>query len=135
MEDRDLLDALRGAAEPDRPLSTAAYERHRAGAGGPSVAWIIRRFGTWRAACAAAGLPTNEPSARRATWSEEELVAHVASYLAALAPGASGSFADYAAWAKAHPSAPSGATVRARLPWAEAKRRATGDRAGRPAAD
>ncbi|MEQ6903654.1 hypothetical protein [Nocardioides sp. YIM 152588] len=126
MEDRDLLDALRAAATPDGPLSTAAYERHREAAGGPSVAWIIRRFGTWRSACAAAGLPTNAASARRATWSEDDLVAHVAAYLADLAPRASGSFAGYAAWAKEHPGAPSGATVRARLPWAEAKRRAEG---------
>lgn len=125
LSDDDLLAALRAAAADGRPLSTGAYERHREGAGGPSVAWIVRRFGSWRAACAAAGLPTHARSARTATWSEDELVDQVASFLAAAeADGTPTSFAGYAAWAGRTDGAPSGATVRARLPWAEAKRRA-----------
>lgn len=123
--DDDLLAALRAAAGGDA-LSTAAYERHRSTAGGPSVAWIIRRFGSWRAACAAAGLPTHARSARAATWSDEQLIGYVAAYLADLEPGARSSFAGYSAWAATQDGAPSGATVRARIPWAEARRHAEG---------
>ncbi|WP_141012725.1 homing endonuclease associated repeat-containing protein [Nocardioides sambongensis] len=127
--DDDLLAALRDAAGGSA-LSTAAYERHRETAGGPSVAWIIRRFGSWRAACTAAGLPTHARSARAATWTDEQLVAHVAAYLADLEPGVRGSFAGYSAWATAQQGAPSGATVRARMPWADARRRAAGEPSG-----
>lgn len=125
--DDDILAALRAAAGEGQPLSTAAYDRHRGTAGGPSVTWIVRCFGSWRAACTAAGLPTHARSARTATWSDEELLAAVAGFLeASEADGGPSSFAAYAAWAAKTEGAPSGATVRARMSWAQAKRCAAG---------
>lgn len=122
--DDQLLDGLRAAAaELGDPLTNGAYDtwqRVRDTAASPAL--LIRRFGSWRAACAAAGLRANTTRSTSRRWSEEDLVAAVADYLAA--PGASGTFADYAAWAKTQDGAPSGATLRQRGSWADLKRRA-----------
>lgn len=124
--DRQLLDALRAAAaELGEPLTNSAYDawqRRRADAASPAL--LVRRFGSWRAACEGAGLTANATRSTTRRWSEDDLVAAVATYLAA--DGATGSFADYTAWARSHEDAPSGATLRQRGTWADLKRRASG---------
>jgi hypothetical protein len=124
--DAQLLDRLRAAAaELGEPLTNGdydAWQRERDDAGSPAL--LIRRFGSWRGACEAAGLSANATRSTSRRWSEEDLVAAVATYLAA--PGATGSFADYSAWAKVQEGVPSGATLRQRGTWADLKRRATG---------
>jgi hypothetical protein len=119
-----LLAALRAAAaELGEPLTNGGYDtwqRGREEAASPAL--LIRRFGSWRAACEAAGLSANSTRSTTRRWSEEDLVAVVAAYLRA--EGSTGSFADYSAWARTQDGAPSGATLRQRGSWAELKRRA-----------
>lgn len=122
--DEQLLDGLRAAAaELGEPLTAGGYDAWQRGrdiAGSPAL--LIRRFGSWRNACAAAGLQANATRSTSRRWSEEDVVAVVARYLRS--PGATGSFADYSAWAHGQEDVPSGATLRQRAPWAELKRRA-----------
>lgn len=129
--DRQLLDGLRSAAaELGEPLSNSAYDawqRGRDGAASPAL--LVRRFGSWRAACAAAGLSANATRSTSRRWTDDDLVDIVAAYLRS--DGATGSFADYSAWARARDDAPSGATLRVRATWADLKRRATEPRDGR----
>ena len=124
----EMLDALRAAAAevaggPDgKPLTKTAYDAYQRDHGGPSGIWLIRHFGTWRAAVLAAGLPANARMGRRAQYSDGDLAASVASYLAT--PGATGSYAGYEEWA-AGCGAPSGPTLRARFgTWNAARERA-----------
>ena len=122
--DAQLTDALRAAAaELGEPLTNGGYDgwqRGRDDAASPAL--LIRRFGSWRAACEAAGLSANSTRSTTRRWSEEDLVAVVAAYLRA--EGSTGSFANYSAWARTQDGAPSGATLRQRGSWAELKRRA-----------
>ena len=122
--DSELLDGLREAATTQgEPLTVAAYDSFRAAR--PELAsgiWVIRHFGSWVTACQRAGVRTNTTRSTSSKWTDEELVGFVAAYLAA---SPSGSYAGYQAWAQETPGAPSGPTLRSRLPWVEAKRRAT----------
>lgn len=122
--DDQLIAGLReAAAELGEPLTSGGYDawqrRHDDAA---SPALLIRRFGSWRRACIEAGLQTNTTRSTSRRWSDADVVAIVARYLAS--PGASGSFADYSEWAKDQDDAPSGATLRQRGSWAEIKRQA-----------
>lgn len=122
--DDQLLAGLREAAgELGEPLTSGGYDtwqrRHDEAA---SPALLIRRFGSWRHACIEAGLQTNTTRSTSRRWSDTDVVAIVARYLAS--PGSTGSFADYSAWAKDHDDAPSGATLRQRASWADIKQRA-----------
>lgn len=113
--DAQLLDALRAAAaELGEPLVASSYDTWQRGREGASAALVIRRFGSWVNACTAAGLAVNKTRSTTRRWTDPELVAVVARYLAA--PGSPGSFAGYAAWAREQESAPSGATLRQRFP-------------------
>jgi hypothetical protein len=122
--DRDLVAALAAAAvELGEPLTVGAYDawqRGRDGAASPAL--VIRRFGSWTQACARAGVATNTTRSTSRRWTDDEVVGVVASYLGS--PGSTGTFADYTAWARTQEGAPSGATLRQRLPWAEVKARA-----------
>lgn len=122
--DVQLLDGLRSAAaELGVPLTNGDYDtwqRGRETAASPAL--LIRRFGSWRAACAAAGLSANATRSTTRRWSHDDLVAAVAAYLEV--EGASGSFAGYSAWARMQEDAPSGATLRQRGRWADLKRQA-----------
>ncbi len=126
----EMLAALRSAAAEvaggangaSKPLTKAAYDGYQREHGGPSGIWLIRHFGTWRAAVLAAGLPANARMGRSAQYSDDDLAAAVASYLAS--PGATGSYAGYEAWA-ATCGGPSGPTLRARFgTWNAARERA-----------
>ncbi|GAB3856759.1 hypothetical protein GCM10028801_14260 [Nocardioides maradonensis] len=122
--DDQLIAGLRAAAaDLGEPLTAGAYDAWQRGhADAASPALLIRRLGTWRAACAAAGLSANSTRSTSRRWTDDQVVAIVARYLAS--PGATGSFADYSAWAKDDPDAPSGATLRQRGSWADIKERA-----------
>ncbi|WGL50703.1 hypothetical protein P5P86_12090 [Nocardioides sp. BP30] len=122
--DGQLIDGLRAAAaELGEPLTNGAYDAWQRGRDiAASPALLIRRFGSWRAACEAAGLRANATRSTSRRWSEEDLVAVVATYLST--EGATGSFADYSAWARTREDTPSGATLRQRGSWAELKRQA-----------
>lgn len=113
------------AAALGEPLTAAAYDawqRSRDDAASPAL--LIRRFGSWRQACARAGVGTNATRSTSRRWSEEDVVRFVADYLAA--PGSTGSYAGYAAWAQEAEGAPSGSVIRQRFAWAEVKKRAQG---------
>jgi len=130
--DSQLLARLRAAAaELGEPLTAAAYDRWQRSHEGASPALLIRRFGSWNEACAKAGVATNKTRSTSRRWSDEQVVEIVASYLRA--PGSTGSFADYSAWAREQPGAPSGATLRQRYPsWTEVKQRAQAAPGGTP---
>lgn len=110
------------AAELGQPLTSGAYDVWQRGHDAASLALVVRRLGSWNQACARAGLTANKTRSTTRRWSDDDVVAAVATYLRA--PGSTGSFADYSEWAKTQDGAPSGATLRQRFPWAEAKQRA-----------
>ena len=110
------------AAELGEPLTAGAYDGWQRGHDAASPALLIRRFGSWIEACNRAGVATNKTRSTSRRWSDDEIVGIVAAYLRA--PGSTGSFADYSAWARTQDGVPSGATLRQRLPWAELKERA-----------
>lgn len=122
-DDRLVTDLTAAAAELGEPLTAAAYDAWQRGREAASPALLIRRFGSWNAACARAGVATNKTRSTSRRWSEEEVIRVVADYLAS--PGSTGSFAGYAAWARERDGVPSGATLRQRFPkWNELKERA-----------
>lgn len=120
----ELLDGLRRAArEVGEPLTVAGYDAYRAAH--PELAsgiWVIRALGTWVTACERAGVRANATRSTSRRWTEEQVVGHVADYLAE--PGSTGSFSGYAAWAKGVDGAPSGAAVRNYFSWSQVCERA-----------
>jgi hypothetical protein len=120
-EDAILGGLRQAAAELGEPLSSDKYDAYCVEHGLVSSVRIIQRFGTWNAACAAAGLETRrgrENYARR--WTEDEMAGYVADYLEL--PDSTGSYSGYADWAKSVDGAPSGQSVRnAFRGWANAK--------------
>lgn len=109
--DDDVVRALlRAAGMAGTPLTVAGYDRVARDLSGPSSARIVQRFGSWNAACSAAGLPTNPGrGAPGRRWPREVVVSAVADYLAT--DGARGSYADYGRWAQ-ETGGPSPQTVR-----------------------
>jgi len=121
--DQQLVTDLAAAAgELGEPLTVGAYDTWQRARDAASPALVIRRFGSWNQACASAGVATNTTRSTSRRWSDDEVVAIVAAYLGT--PGSTGTFADFAAWAKTQDGVPSGATLRRRFPWAEVKERA-----------
>lgn len=121
--DHQLIAAIAEAAsELGEPLTSGAYDAWQRSRDAASLALVIRRLGSWNQACARAGVATNKTRSTSRRWSDDEVVGIVAAYLRS--PGSTGSFADYSEWAKGQDGVPSGATLRQRFPWAEAKRRA-----------
>ncbi|MEZ0577268.1 homing endonuclease associated repeat-containing protein [Nocardioides sp. MH1] len=122
--DRQLAAAVAAAsAELGEPLTVGAYDawqRGRDDAASPAL--LVRRFGSWKQACAAAGVATNATRSTSRRWSDDDVARIVARYLRS--PGSTGSFADYSAWARDQADVPSGATLRQRHPWAQIKDRA-----------
>lgn len=126
--DEQLLDALRAASLFEFPLTRLKYDNLlRVGqVDGPSGVRVMQRFGTWSAACDAAGV---ESGAARAApyetrWTDDELLKFVSDYLRA--PNYGGTFAGYDAWRKESGTDAAGSgTIRNRLgTWSEVKRRA-----------
>ena len=122
-DDRILAALAEAAAELGEPLTAGAYDAWQRPRAAPSPALVVRRFGSWNAACARAGVATNTTRSTSRRWSDDDLVAIVAAYLRA--PGSTGSFSDYAAWARGRDGVPSGATLRQRSSWPDLKTRAS----------
>ncbi len=110
------------AAELGEPLTSTSYDAWQRGRDAASLALVVRRLKSWNEACTLAGVATNKTRSTSRRWSDDEVIGIVGTYLAA--PGSTGSFADYSDWAKTQDGAPSGATLRQRFPWADAKQRA-----------
>jgi hypothetical protein len=121
--DQQLIAAIAAAAaELGEPLTSGAYDAWQRGREAASLALVIRRLGSWNQACARAGVASNKTRSTTRRWSDDDVVAIVAAYLRS--PGSTGTFADYSEWARGQDGVPSGATLRQRFPWAEAKQRA-----------
>ena len=126
--DDDILAALLEASVYEFPLTTTAYsELLQVGQiEGPSVPRIGQRFGTWSAACAAAGVVAGDPWNRdyESRWSDDDLLQIAQAYL--LDPGAPSSAHRFDEWKREHaPDGPSAQTLRNRFgSWTEVKRRA-----------
>lgn len=122
--DDSLAAGLRAAAaEVGEPLAVGAYDTWRAARPVASSTLVIRRFGSWNAACAAAGVATNKTRSTSRRWNHDDVLAVVGRYLAeAREAGESGSYAGYVTWARQQAgSVPSGPTLRQRGAWAELK--------------
>lgn len=125
--DEQVLDDLRTAAAawPDGRLSSRRYDRTKPD-DAVSPARVLQRFGSWRAACEAAGVEPGGSgrSTYARTFSEEDCWAAVRAYLAD--PDAKGSYADFTRWTMTH-AAPSAQTVRNTLgSWNDVKAKALG---------
>ena len=120
--DDQILRAIRAAASRcGEPLSHTRYDSVSRDVAGPSSARIIQRFGSWRRACAAAGVASGVPAREYAhRWDQASVTSAVAAYL--VSEGCPGTYAGYEAWARAGTDRPSGATVRNVLGgWSAAK--------------
>jgi Homing endonuclease associated repeat len=113
----EVLDALRGAAVDGRAPSQRWWSGF---CDGPSASVVVNRFGSWNAACAAAGLRTTLPTvARRA--SRMDMLAAVTNYLSDGGAGVRG----YTVWARLR-GAPSAGSLRKEFgSWSAAKAAAT----------
>jgi Homing endonuclease associated repeat len=120
--DDEILQAIRAAANRcGEPLSHGRYDSVSRDVAGPSSARVIQRFGSWRQACAAAGVTAGVPARDYTTrWDRASVTSAVAAYLAS--EGCPGTYAGYQEWARASTDRPSGATVRNVLGgWSAAK--------------
>ncbi len=126
--DEDICEALRQASAYEFPLTTSAYsELLQVGQiNGPSVPRIGQRFGSWTAACAAAGVVAGDPWNREyeSRWSDEDLLQIARAYI--LDPNAPSSAHRFDEWKREYaPDGPSAQTLRNRFgSWTEVKRRA-----------
>lgn len=109
--DREIARALRTAARiAGEPLSVGKYDKIRATFEGPSAIRLIQRFGSWSAACEAAGVKSGVAKRDYAKkWQRDQIVALVKEYLA---ESDKASFADFSLWLKQIKGAPSAATCR-----------------------
>lgn len=125
--DEDICEALRQASVYEFPLTTTAYsELLQVGqVDGPSVPRIGQRFGSWSAACAAAGVVAGDPWNREyeSKWSDEDLLQIVRAYL--IDPNGPSSAHRFDEWKRENaPDGPSAQTLRNRFgSWTEVKRR------------
>jgi len=121
--DEVLLAGLRAAAavQPDHVCSIKAYERwrkDRADGIVPTQQSVAARFGSWAAACAAAGVVSGKlPSGagRAQSWSDLQLQQYLERYANEMIDqGVRPTCPGYDSWSKQHPEAPSYATMRRR---------------------
>jgi len=125
--DAQMADALKAAYrqldDRSKGLSRKRYKELMEGKNVPAAATYIRRYGTWSEACRLAGVTAAK--ARRDNyvqdWSNEDIVAAVAEFIASTGQT---SYHAYADWAREN-SKPSGPLLVQRLGgWAVARRRA-----------
>lgn len=113
------------------PLTGAFYEQHRNDGVGVSHARLLQRYGTWTAACEAAGVPATGPNPTRTyarNWTEEVMVELVWVYLS---NHTGGTYAGFEAWLRTQDGTPSAQTVRNSIgSWVQMKRRAIETHAG-----
>lgn len=124
--DAVIVESLRSASVlQGEPMSKVAYDEYVEVFGGPSGVLLMKRFGSWKAACRAAALavhPSRGNTRRR--WSQGQLVEVLIEYFRS--PGARGTLDDYCRWAgEDKPVRPSGPTILNRFgSWTAAKRAA-----------
>jgi hypothetical protein len=115
-----ILTALRAAAIAGNAPSAIQW---RYAGEHPSVTVIVTRFGSWNAACTAAGLHIHRAPFDRAAITDEELVGYVAEYLEAepVTPKDRGGIRGYTVWARIN-HAPGPGALRARFgSWSRVK--------------
>lgn len=126
--DEAILEAIRQAALYEYPLTTNAYAElvSQGQVQGPSMPRIWQRFGSWTAACEAAGVVPGRTMRRHyeSRWSDDDLLRVARQYL--LDPSAANSAGRFDEWRRAVvPDGPSFQTLRNRFgSWTEVKRRA-----------
>ena len=105
------------------PLTATWWDLHRDRSNHPSSQVVLRRFGSWRKACQAAGVPVRDlPNVGRPQrWSDEEMLGHLAEFLGSKR-WPQKTFAAYSEWAKLRKARPSGPTLIKRFgSWSRAK--------------
>jgi hypothetical protein len=132
--DEEVLNAIRDAALYEFPLTTNAYAEllSQGQIKGPSMPRIWQRFGSWTAACEAAGVVAGQTMRTnyQSRWSDDDLLQIVRRYL--LDPNAPNSAHRFDEWKRtAAPDGPSFQTLRNRFgSWTEVKRRALAQEGG-----
>lgn len=126
--DDAIIDAIREAAVYEYPLTTNAYAEllSQGQVRGPSMPRIWQRFGSWTAACEAAGVVPGQTMRPHyeSRWSDEDLLRVARQYL--LDQSAPNSAGRFDGWRRAVvPDGPSFQTLRNRFgSWTDVKRRA-----------
>ena len=112
---REMAAARAGSGGP-AGVSVSWWTAHRDPARHPTSARVIQRYGSWNAACRAAGLTVTEtatPRGRTSRWDDAACLGWVRAFLASDAPGRS--YADFERWLQTESGSPSAQTVRNRL--------------------
>jgi hypothetical protein len=112
-----MLDLLKVVATYSWPVTVNSYDAlfEVGEIDGPTSQLFYHRFGSWSAACAAAGVESGSSwmvEYNRA-WTEEDLWRYVCNYL--LDPTTTGTYYNFELWLAGKDGAPSGATLRNRL--------------------
>lgn len=128
--DTKILDALKAAAVDGTAPSAINW---RYSGKRPSATVIINRYGSWNAACTAAGLHVHRAPFDRDTISDDELIGYVADYLGSdpLNPRDRGGVRGYTEWARSN-HAPGPGALRTRFgAWSRVKALAVTQLTGR----
>ena len=128
LTDEEMLEAIRIAwrnLEPNQRISgMAKSDFQRLMEHGRSASAYDRRFGSWSAACAEAGVPARKStrtSGYRRTYSDDDIIQAVDEYTEEA--GTEMTYRGYTAWAKGVDGRPSGDLVRNRFgTWNNARR-------------
>lgn len=125
--DEQILEAIRHAATYEFPITVKHFDYLRSIGEvlAPSAPLVYMRFGSWRAACEAAGVESGEPARHNyeSKWTDEDLLRFAGQFLAA--ESSDGTFGGFTKWLEQEVDRPSGATIRNRLGgWLEVKRAA-----------
>ncbi|KAB7745563.1 hypothetical protein GA707_06545 [Nostocoides sp. F2B08] len=124
--DEEILEVIREAAIYEFPLTANGYaELLTVGqVTGPSLPRVSQRFGSWSAACDAAGVVSGQTYRPHyeSQWGDEDILSIVRAYLED--PTAPNSIQGYDVWKRANaPDGPSGQTIRNRFrSWTAVKR-------------
>jgi hypothetical protein len=111
-----------GASGPV-PITASWWDLHRDRRVHPPSPTVMRRFGSWSKACAAAGIPVRQLDqvGRPQMWSDEEMLAVLREFLSSPRRKQT-SFAAYSEWARRRTARPSGAALLKRFgSWNHAK--------------
>lgn len=106
------------------PVSRHYWDTHRDPLAHPPATEVVARYGTWLAACRAAGIPTplrTKPEGEIRRWTDDELAACMREFFASGVGDSPGAFQE---WTAARPDAPAFGTVITRLGrWTELRAR------------
>ena len=114
---QELLDLLKVVATYSWPVTVNSYDAllEVGEIDGPTSQLFGRRFGSWSAACAAAGVESGTAwgGEYNRAWTEEDLWRYVCHYI--LDPATKGTYQDMALWLAGKEDAPAGVTISIRL--------------------